>query len=156
MSIRKNTLLLAISTLLVGCDIDVKSSSTTYALELHKSMVCFEAKMKLNVENKYQSESTGSRNLEEGSLKDMGSEGCNKLTSVFERVAPSHALLIKGVIFPKKVYLFNINDSDDQEIPVGFFNAIEECNNTRTELVEIGYKPNECYERTMFWTHIWT
>ena len=68
--------------------------------------------------------------------------------------------LDSGVIIPKKVYLFELNQWKDQNKEaayraVGFFDNQETCNNYVREVKKLGYEVKTCYSRTLFWKVAW-
>ena len=135
---------------------DSKANISSAAFGSYVDLVCDDAELQQSQFDKFFSEVKEEVRKPIEAQLIRTKEYCNALKLVYEKVQPSYRKINEGVYFPEKIYLFSLNLSKEDIRSVGYFNNLEECNESMSILEKAGYSTTECYLRTMFWKHIWS
>lgn len=154
--------ILVVALLGSGCNSDVDASQAEYGIGSLARLACNNAEFRSEQYEEFFKDEADE--LKGKVLKQVSSDkrDCQIFSEIVQGSKKLYEELSSGIIWPKKVYLFDMNqwrDRNNSREPafrvVGFFDKEALCQEYRNKVQKQGYEAKPCYERTLFWTLAW-
>jgi hypothetical protein len=154
--------ILVVALVVSGCNWDNDASQAEYGIGSLARHACSNAEFRSEQYAKFFKDEADE--LKGRVLKQLSSDkrDCQIFSEIVQGSEDLYQELSSGVIWPKKVYLFDMNqwrsDSGSRKPAfrvVGFFANEALCQEYRKKVQKQGYEAKPCYDRTLFWTLAW-